>query len=86
MLGYQVQDAAVAEFVKRYLQSVCASADTPTDYKIEAGELLRRHSAPRVVSETVRSNYEELAAPAEPPLIPLDVSSSEQQEQAQKLS
>jgi len=42
VLGYRVQDAAVTEFAKRFLESLCANADIPTDYRIEAGELLRR--------------------------------------------
>jgi len=42
VLGYKVQDAAVTEFAKRFLESLCANADIPTDYRIEAGELLRR--------------------------------------------
>jgi len=42
ILGYRVQDAAITEFAKRFLESLCANADIPTDYRIEAGELLRR--------------------------------------------
>jgi hypothetical protein len=57
VLGYKVHDDSAAEFTKRYLQSVCTSADVATDYRIEAGELLRRHEAPRVTSETVRPSY-----------------------------
>jgi hypothetical protein len=42
VLGYRVQDTAVTEFAKRFLESLCANANIPTDYRIEAGELLRR--------------------------------------------
>jgi hypothetical protein len=42
ILGYRVQDAAVIAFTKGFLESLCANADIPTDYRIEAGELLRR--------------------------------------------
>jgi hypothetical protein len=56
ILGYKTQDD-VADFVKKYLKSLCESADISTDYKIEAGELLRRHEAPRVMSESVRPSY-----------------------------
>jgi hypothetical protein len=51
-----VQDDT-AEFVKRYLTSVCESTDVPVDYRIEAGELLRKHEAQRVMSEIIRPNY-----------------------------
>jgi hypothetical protein len=57
VLGYKVHDDSAAEFTKRYLQSVCTSADVAIDYRIEAGELLRRHEAPRVAPETVRPSY-----------------------------
>jgi hypothetical protein len=68
VLNYKVHDDAVTEFVRRYLGAVCASADTPTDYRIEAGELLRRHEAPRVMSEIVRPIYRpDNVEPAEPP-------------------
>jgi hypothetical protein len=59
VLGYKVHDDGVTEFVKRFLESVCADADIATDYRIEAGELLRRHEAPRVMSESVRPTYRE---------------------------
>src|SRR6516164_4870690 len=59
VLGYKVQDAAVTEFVRRFLESVCADADIAIDYRIEAGALLRRHEAPRVMSESVRPTYRE---------------------------
>jgi hypothetical protein len=42
VLGYRVQDAAVIAFTKGFLESLCANADIATDYRIEAGELLRR--------------------------------------------
>ena len=57
VLGYKVHDDSAAEFTKRYLESVCTSADVATDYRIEAGELLRKHEAPRIISETVRPSY-----------------------------
>jgi hypothetical protein len=57
ILAYKVHDDAVTEFVKRFLETVCASADISADYRIEAGELLRRHEAPRVMSESVRPTY-----------------------------
>jgi hypothetical protein len=38
------------------LESLCGS-DEAADYKIEAAELLRKHEAPRIVSETVRPSY-----------------------------
>jgi hypothetical protein len=57
ILGYRVQDDEVIEFVKGFLQSVCTSVDIAIDYKIEAGELLRRHEAPRIASESVRPSY-----------------------------
>jgi hypothetical protein len=41
VLGYRVQDPGISEFVKRYLETMCESADN-IDYRIEAGELLRR--------------------------------------------
>ena len=59
VLGYKVPDDSAVEFTKRYLESVCTSADVATDYRIEAGELLRKHEAPRVLSEIVRPNYRE---------------------------
>jgi hypothetical protein len=40
-------------------KSLCASTGTHVDHKIEAGELLRKHEAPRIVSETVRPTYRE---------------------------
>jgi AraC-like DNA-binding protein len=55
VLGYKVQDDAVTEFVKRFLESVCASVDIAADYRIEAGELLRRHEAPRITFACFRS-------------------------------
>ena len=57
VLGYRVRDDSAVEFVKRFLQSVCVSTDIATDYRIEAGELLRRHEAPRIASESVRPSY-----------------------------
>jgi len=59
ILSYKVQDAGVTEFARGFLESLCANVDIATDYRIEAGELLRRHEAPRVVSESVRPTYRE---------------------------
>ena len=59
VLGYKVSDASIVEFVRRFLESVCAGTDTHVDHKIEAGELLRKHEAPRVMSEIVRPTYRE---------------------------
>jgi len=59
VLGYKVSDVGTIEFVRRFLESVCASPDTHVDHKIEAGELLRKHEAPRVMSEIVRPSYRE---------------------------
>jgi hypothetical protein len=58
VLGYKTPDDGVTEFVKRFLESA-AGADIPVDYKIEASELLRKHEAPRVMSEIVRPSYRE---------------------------
>ena len=57
VLGYRVHDDSAVEFVKKFLQSVCVSSDIATDYKIEAGELLRKHESPRIASESVRPAY-----------------------------
>jgi hypothetical protein len=60
ILAYQVPDMGVVEFTKRFLESVCASTDiSNVDYKVEAAELLRRHEAPRIASESVRPSYRE---------------------------
>ena len=55
VLSYKTPDD-VTDFVKKYLESLCGS-DEATDYKIEASELLRKHEAPRIISETVRPSY-----------------------------
>jgi hypothetical protein len=67
VLGYKVSDASIIEFVRRFLETVCASPDTHVDHKIEAGELLRKHEAPRIMSEIIRPSYreEEKVDPAE---------------------
>jgi hypothetical protein len=57
ILSYKVQDSDAVEFTTRFLRSVCTSADIATDYRIEAGELLRKHEAPRIASESVRPSY-----------------------------
>jgi hypothetical protein len=59
VLGYKVSDNSITEFVRRFLESLCAGPDTHIDHKIEAGELLRKHEAPRVMSEIVRPTYRE---------------------------
>jgi hypothetical protein len=68
VLAYKVQDAAVTEFSKRFLESLCANVDIPTDYRIEAGELLRRSEAamlrPPIERLPVRTDNVD---PAEPP-------------------
>jgi hypothetical protein len=79
-----VQDDGVAEFTKGFLRSVCVSADIPTDYRIEAGELLRRHEAPRVIPENVRPTYR-AGDPAEEPPEPLSVVVARQRERADRL-
>jgi hypothetical protein len=71
VLGYRVQDADVIAFTKRFLESLCANADIPTDYRIEAGELLRRSE-----DAMIRPPIERLPArtddvKAEEPVIPL---------------
>jgi hypothetical protein len=47
----------VTEFVKRFLGSVCESAEIAIDYRVEAAELLRKHEAPKIGSEIVRPTY-----------------------------
>jgi hypothetical protein len=59
VLGYRVSDNGITEYVRRFLESLCASPDTHVDHKIEAGELLRKHEAPRIMSEIVRPSYRE---------------------------
>src|SRR5262249_49761191 len=70
VLGYRVKDDSVVEFVRGFLESVCASADN-IDYRIEASELLRRHEAPRVTPENVRPTYRIDVDPEAPKPIPL---------------
>jgi hypothetical protein len=65
VLGYKTE-GDIANFAKKYLTSVCESTDVAIDYKIEASELLRKHEAPRIVSETIKPSYRE-AEPKEPP-------------------
>jgi hypothetical protein len=64
VLGYKTE-GDTAEFAKKYLTSVCGDTGIAFDYRIEAGELLRKHEAPRVVSETIKPTYRE-EAPKEP--------------------
>jgi hypothetical protein len=65
ILNYRVEDASVVEFTKKFLQSVCTSADVATDYRVEAAGLLRRCESPRVTPDSVRPTYRE-EAPKEP--------------------
>jgi hypothetical protein len=68
VLGYKVQDTAVTEFSKRFLESLCANADIPTDYRIEAGELLRRSEDVMIrppIERPVRTDNVDPAEPAE---------------------
>jgi hypothetical protein len=54
VLGYKV-DPQIAEFVKAFLEHLCMSPDTPTDYKIEAGEILRKaEGSPRIAPAVER--------------------------------
>ena len=59
VLGYKVHDDSAVEFVRKFLQAMCMDAGIATDYKIEAGELLRKHESPRIASESVKPNYAE---------------------------
>jgi len=71
VLGYKVQDAAVTEFAKRFLESLCANADIPTDYRIEAGELLRRSEDVMVRPPIERRTDNIDSAKVEEPVQPL---------------
>ena len=70
ILGYKVQDADVTAFTKRFLESLCANADIPTDYRIEAGELLRRSEDPAIRPSIERPPARTDNNPEEP-VIPL---------------
>lgn len=59
LLGYKVADAGVLELTTGFLESLCANVEIATDHRIAAGELLRKHEAPRVMSEIVRPAYRE---------------------------
>ena len=59
VLGYKVQSADVLELARGFLKSLCANTEIATDHRIAAGELLRKHEAPRVMSEIVRPAYRE---------------------------
>jgi hypothetical protein len=67
VLAYKVQDTAVTEFAKRFLESLCASADIPTDYRIEAGELLRRSEDVMIRPPIERPARTDNVDSAEPP-------------------
>ena len=69
VLGYKVHDDSAVSFTKGYLRAACADTSIAVDHRIEAGELLRKHEAPKVQPSTVRSVYEE-PEPAKP-VIPL---------------
>jgi hypothetical protein len=60
ILGYKVQDPSVSAFTRRLLESICASADVPTDYKIQAAETLRRAEG----DTQLRPSIERVAPPA----------------------
>jgi hypothetical protein len=53
VLGYRVQDPTVSELAKRYLETLCASAEN-IDYRIEASEVLRRCEDPRIAPSVQR--------------------------------
>jgi hypothetical protein len=42
ILGYKTQDPGVTEFVRRFLERLCASGNISPDYRIWGSELLRR--------------------------------------------
>jgi hypothetical protein len=56
ILGYRVQDDKVIAFVRGFLETICIS-DIAIDHRTEAAELLRKLTAPRVMSEIVRPDY-----------------------------
>jgi hypothetical protein len=62
ILGYKVQDPSVSAFARRFLESICAKADVPTDYKIQAAETLRRAEG----DAQLRPTIERLTPPAAP--------------------
>jgi hypothetical protein len=82
VLNYKAQ-ADVSEFVRKYLQSLCENTDIAVDYRIEAGELLRRHEAPRVTPESIRPDYRD-DAPTEP-IEPLASVVARQRERADRM-
>ena len=83
VLAYKADNEATA-FVRKFLESVCANADGPNiDYRIEAGELLRKHEAPRVVSESVKPSYRE--SEPEKPVIPLRELVRQRRERADRM-
>jgi hypothetical protein len=53
ILGYRVQNSEVTELAKRYLETLCASAEN-VDYRIEASEVLRRCEDPRIAPSVQR--------------------------------
>jgi hypothetical protein len=54
VLAYKV-DPDVSAFTKRFLESVCENVDVLVDYRIEAGELLRKiEGAPRIMASIER--------------------------------
>jgi hypothetical protein len=54
VLGYRVQDAGVIEFVKRFLERLCANARISADYRVEAAEQLRRCQDPKIMPQIQR--------------------------------
>jgi hypothetical protein len=56
ILGYRVQDPAVREFTKAFLETLSGSADN-LDYRIEASELLRRAEDVKLSPAIERPDY-----------------------------
>jgi hypothetical protein len=55
VLGYRVQDPGVTEFVRRFLERLCASGNISPDYRIWASELLRRFEGdPKILPQILR--------------------------------
>jgi hypothetical protein len=52
----------MSAFTRRFLESICASADVPTDYKIQAAETLRRAEG----DAQLRPSVERVAPPTPP--------------------
>jgi hypothetical protein len=77
VLAYKV-DPDVSEFTKRFLESVCEDLDVLVDYRIEAGELLRKcEGAPRIMSAIER--------PDPSPAAPIDREAERKEREATSL-